>query len=142
MCCTRLPVAHFPSPRTQVAKRAEDKEKKAADAAARASDEGRRTYWAKGTGYGHDGAGSTSLDIAAQKRKESRREHLTTSLFEVVLAFLKPLAGALTVPHDLNTRLSSSCLVPVLSSYLRSTEVRDSRPVILPRLAWHCCDAI
>jgi len=109
----------------EVVRRQEEKERRAA--AAKAGEEGRKKggkYWAKGTGYGHDSAGSSSaVDTAAQKRKEAARALATTSLFDAILAFLQPLASGVPVPADLGHRLACSCLVPVLSGYLRSTEV-------------------
>lgn len=121
--------------------RAERERLKAAKATARAASEaaehehseaggrgrrgGRRAdYWAKGTGYGHgsSGRGADEKAAAAFKEKEAIRLVRTTQLLRVVEAFLDP-PRCLGLPEGTFKHLEASSLVPVLESFLRSSEL-------------------
>lgn len=89
--------------------------------------------WAAGTGYSsrdHDGRGGadTRAELArakalqrARARKEAGKQRLTLTLLRVLRALL--LAPAPSRSTRLYFALDASALVPVLQSFLRSTEL-------------------
>ena len=84
----------------------------------------KQEYWAAGTGYGFDGRETTTFDEQAFKKKQARREAQTKLLLRVVENLVAPRAGAHgSLPPTTTKVLGASSLIPVLESYLRSTEL-------------------
>lgn len=89
------------------------------------SDDKSHLYWAKGTGFG-TGSTAQSWNVEqALMRQRSEEEHVT-----VLLQVLASYIGTGDQPQkELPTQfpelLSTSCLIPALSSYLRNDSVLD-----------------
>eukprot|EP01119_Soliformovum_irregulare_P016152 TRINITY_DN463_c0_g2_i4.p1 TRINITY_DN463_c0_g2~~TRINITY_DN463_c0_g2_i4.p1 ORF type:complete len:834 (-),score=313.83 TRINITY_DN463_c0_g2_i4:9-2510(-) len=75
-------------------------------------------YWAKGTGYGHNQAQKwdTQAYLAAQKEKDTQTQTV-----------IEEISKALEREQDASSYeiIESSCLIPVLDSYLRNDSLLD-----------------
>ncbi|XP_045481363.1 baculoviral IAP repeat-containing protein 6 [Harmonia axyridis] len=97
---------------------------------ATSKEERSQLYWAKGTGYG-TGSTQQSWNVEQALMKQKSEEEHVTILLQVLASYINPngeatdeLAGEVLPPafYDL---LINSCLLPVLSSYLRNDSVLD-----------------
>lgn len=89
------------------------------------SDDKSHLYWAKGTGFG-TGSTAQSWNVEqALMRQRSEEEHVTV-LLQVLASYIgvgdQPQKE---LPAQFPELLSTSCLIPALSSYLRNDSVLD-----------------